>query len=651
MNFLISKIISISLLVILFTANGISKEKNTPFFMSFGADVNANIYFADFKQFEGVDNCCTNFGNTTGLGYNVHAGFEYLFPSKLLGMPWRLDLSIAYSDLSAAFSEEYEIANIIQGNTYTKAVSEFILEPSIQAVIFDPGIFFNPIDDVPLSIRAGFQVGFLTGKTFTQEEKLVSPPNVYFENGTRVRGQFSGEIPNASSQYFALSIGARYKAADFGNFALYPQLRFNYGLTDIVNGLDWKASALQGGLSLVYNFPGKELPPPAEPPSPPMPDAPVPPKKGQLVLGITTEHNDAFVGNTIDIPYIHYESRIDYYLLPYIFFDLNSDRPITAKSSANNIGEVEAQSEMIKSAAEYLAANPGINVNLMVSSLESEKQEVIDSRITNITNELTYFNVPINRINVNRITVNPNDFEHDELLKENIFIKLEMSDKTDLIHHLFTQTIKKETIGTNTLKIKPEIQTSHSLSAFDGKLYKDKNLIKSFNDLGTEINLNNTQELIAEEFSPYTINIEITAKNTGGAKEIAAKTIEVNSFEERRITENNIFKEDINDYSQYLLCYFDFDKHEPKTINREVLDIVRTALNQDKEVVLLALTDNIGTEKYNNELAQRRGNAGLQLIGSKEKKINVVIPEKHIFGNDTPIGRMLNRTVIVRIKN
>jgi len=638
--------------LVLLPAFGLSKQKETPFFISFGADANANLYFADFKQFEGVNNCCTNFGNTFGLGYNVHAGFEYLFDSELFGMPWKLDLSLAYTNLSATFTEEYEIANIITGDTYTKAVSEFVLEPSIYAVIFDPGIFFDPIENLPLSIRAGFQVGFLIDKTFTQQEQLVSPPDVYFENGTRVRGQYSGDIPNASSQYFALSIGARYKAAEFGNFALYPSLRFNYGLNNIVEGIDWKISALQGGLSLVYNFPKGEYPPPPAPPAPPLPSPAVPPKKSQLVLGLSVEHNGSTVGNSIEMPYIRYESQLEYYLLPYIFFDANSDIPLTeGRGNNNNIGEASAQSELIKASVELLKANPQLNVTLLASSLSTEKQEVIDSRISKITNEITSYNIPINKIKVEQRVVNPDDFEIDELLNENVFIKLNMSDGSDLIYHSISQTIKKEVINSHILRIKPDIATSHSVTYFEGKINHNNNLLKSFNDLGVDFDITSEPALITNDLAPSQIRIEAVAKNSGGSTETTEKTISISFAEERRISEQNVITSNDSEYSQYVLCYFDFDKFEPKTINKNVLEIVQNALNNDKEVALLALTDNIGTEKYNYSLADKRANAALKLIGVNSEKLLTSKPKSYIFDNDTPIGRMLNRTVVVRIKN
>ena len=629
-----------------------AKEKGTQHFLSFGGDVNANLYFANFKQFEGVNNCCTSFGNTFGLGYNIHLGYEYIFPSNLFGMPWRFDLSLAYSDMSAEFSETNSFANIIIANDYVKGVAEFVIDPSVQAIIFDPGIFINPIDNIPLSIRLGFQVGFLMGMTYSQEERLLEPADVYYENGQRIRGQYSGPIPNAESQYFALSIGARYRAATFGNFALYPSLRFNYGLTNLVQSIDWKASTIQGGISLVYNFPEAQAPRPAPPPMPtPLPPA-EPPAPATLEIFVRTELNGK-QGNEFELPLTVYKSQLDYYLLPYIFFAVDSDIPIRNKSNVKqNIGEAYAQSYLTKAVAQLMQKNTDFNVILLSSSLDSEAESIVDRRITKITQELLSYGVNISRITVSKRKFKADEAQAPELVAENVFVKLELIDGSDLIPYTNIQTIKTEFSGANNLRIIPDIKTSAKLTEFDGKVYRDKQLIKKFNQNGTSININNeVSNLINEEMMPAQINIDAFAKNVGGAKDNFTSTIKLTPGEERTIVENNIYNSKNNNYSQYILCYFNFDKAVPRIVNHKILNIIKQAVDEGKDIQLIALTDNIGEKDYNNKLAEKRAKAALNLLKAYDIDWQIVYPENYIFTNDTPTGRMLNRTVVVRIAN
>jgi outer membrane protein OmpA-like peptidoglycan-associated protein len=638
--------------IILFAINVDAKEKQTPHFISIGGDVNGNLYFADFKQFEGVENCCTSFGNTFGFGYNIHAGYEYAFSSELFGMPWRIDLSFAYSDLSARFSETDPFANIIIGNNYVKGTAEFVLEPSVQAIIFDPGIYFTPIDDIPLSLRLGFQAAFLTGMTYYQEERLIKPEGVYYENGERVRGQYTGPIPNAESQFFALSFGARYKAADFGNFALYPSLRFNYGLTNLVNGIDWKASTLQGGVSLVYNFPKAEYPKPAPPPLPPLPEPTEPPPAAQLEIFVNTELNGK-TGKEFEIPFTVYESRSEYFLLPYIFFKKDSDVPYSEKhETGHNIGETAAQSDLTKAAAKLLKENPDYYVTLMSNSLETESEETVNNRISKITNELVSYGIDISRIKVSKNKVKPDSKMVPELEAERIYIKLALSGGQDLIPYTLVRSVKRDFSGDNIISIKPEIKTSDKLTVFDGKIYKDKSIIKHFDAKGTTLDVNvEAPFLIEEDIRPAEFTIDIFAKNDGGAKANYSEKIKLLPLEERRNVEKNIIKSEDKTYSQYILCYFDFDGTKPQIVNNEVLKIIERAIAADKEIVLVPLTDNIGTEDYNAKLVEKRAKAAMNLLNVYQGKFRTQYISGFLFSNDTPAGRMLNRTVIVKIAN
>lgn len=644
-------IIIVSFIIMLSASGSMFAKGNTPSSISFGGDVNGNIYFADFNQFGKIENCCTNFGNTFGIGYNFHAGFEYKLPTSLFGMPWRLDLSFAYSDLSATFEEQEAFSNIIIGNSYTKGISKFEIKPDIKAIIFDPGIFFDPINNLPLSLRLGVQIGFFNVSKYSQKEQLISPEDVYFENGKRIRGEYSGKIPDAETQYFAISFAARYRAATLGNLDIYPSLRFNYGLNNLVQKVQWSASVVQGGISFVYNIPKAPTAAPQPPPMPPMSEPTVPPAPSTLEILVHTELNGVD-GDEFELPYRIYQSKLDYFLLPIIFFKENSAIPIKFHSNTiNNIGELSAQNDLLTAVAVYWKQHPEYNITLHSSALNSESDKIIDSRISQITNGLVADGVDISSIKVVKQKTNVKQYDEPALREENIFIKIELPDNNGLIPYSITQTIRQEFANSNILMIKPEIKTSDPLTTFEGKVYKNKTLLKTFGDKGTEINLNNAiAELITEGNAPYKISIDVFAKNKGGAKFNVKKDITLSPVEERRITEHNIFQKDNADYSQYILCYFDFDSDNPKIINSKVLELVRKAIKNGKKVQLLPLTDNLGEKDYNKNLARARANAASKLLQNTNDKVEIVIPEKYIFDNKTPAGRMLNRTVVVRIE-
>ncbi len=648
----INRIIFFVFALVLIIAESNAKEKGTPHFISAGADINANIYFANFNKFEGIDNCCTTFGNTFGLGYNVHLGYEFQLPTKLLGMPWRLDLSFAYSDLSANFKEIQPFANIINGNSHVKATAEYSITPKVQSIMFDPGIFFTPFTSTPLQIRIGFQVGFLSAMDFSQEERLIKPSEIYYENGKRVRGQYSGAIPNAAMQYFALSIGARLHAADFGNFAIYPSLRFNYGLSELVQNLDWTASSLQGGISIVYNFPKPEYPKPAAPPMPPLPEPTQPPAPAHLAVNINTIFNGKY-GEEFELTFTSDEEQTDYYLLPYIFFNQDSDIPIATKTSGErNIGEARAQANLTKALAQLLEANPEYNLTLVSSSLSSESEQIINNRISKISNGLVANGVDISKINVSKRSIEPEDIQKPELLTENIYIKFNISGHKGLIPYSHKYIIDRKYLQKNVLQIIPEIKSSDKLADFEGNIYNNKRLIKKFDEKGTSFNIDNELPLsVNEELQNFIFSYDVFAKNAGGAKAKLSGKVKLTPIEERKNIRKNTLQADGKQYSQYILCYFEFDEAEPYIVNKDVLNEIKDAIAADKQIQLIALTDNIGEKEYNNRLATKRGKAAFALLKGLNGNINISEPDNYLFANDTPLGRMLNRTVVVRIPN
>jgi hypothetical protein len=47
----------------------------------------------------------------------------------------------------------------------------------------------------------------------------------------------------------------------------------------------------------------------------------------------------------------------------------------------------------------------------------------------------------------------------------------------------------------------------------------------------------------------------------------------------------------------------------------------------------------------------KRGRKAMDLFNGNSGKINLIQPSYYIFSNLTPLGRMLNRTVVVRIED
>lgn len=118
-------------------------------------------------------------------------------------------------------------------------------------------------------------------------------------------------------------------------------------------------------------------------------------------------------------------------------------------------------------------------------------------------------------------------------------------------------------------------------------------------------------------------------------------------------------KQDLRVQEKYALILFDFDK---ETIDAQNQGIVNRIVARIKElpratVAIVGHTDNIGTEKYNLKLSERRALAVYKLLSAgfvenpgERIRYTGVGPNTPLFDNQTPEARSFNRTVTITLE-
>lgn len=98
--------------------------------------------------------------------------------------------------------------------------------------------------------------------------------------------------------------------------------------------------------------------------------------------------------------------------------------------------------------------------------------------------------------------------------------------------------------------------------------------------------------------------------------------------------------------------YFDFNQSSIRSEARKTLDEIAAYLKENPEVQveINANTDNIGSDKANKVLAERRGNSVVSYLENKgvDKSalvVHAIGSASPIASNETPVGRQLNRRV------
>jgi outer membrane protein OmpA-like peptidoglycan-associated protein len=104
--------------------------------------------------------------------------------------------------------------------------------------------------------------------------------------------------------------------------------------------------------------------------------------------------------------------------------------------------------------------------------------------------------------------------------------------------------------------------------------------------------------------------------------------------------------------------FFDFDRFELKETSYEALNLLFKfmTMNPEIKVEINAYTDNVGSDKYNQQLSEKRAGAVVEYLVQKGINSSRLIlhgygEEFPVADNDTEEGRALNRRVEFRIVN
>ncbi len=634
------KWLSVATVLLMFLSSYLFSQKvQSGLFFSAGVGTNLNFHSAEFKSIPSGEACCQGFTNGFGLGENLFAGIEYKFPKKMFGREIGVRLNLAYSNLSADLTREEFIGNIITGNNHTQGISEHIVESIISMIMIEPQFIIFPLQEIPISTFAGFQFGIPLSMNYMQEERLISPDFGTYENGLTVRNHSDGEIPLPTSLYFALSIGARYELYKFGNFSILPELKFNLGLTNLTTNLDWKPSSLTLSAVLQYNPSVSETIPPAQPPPPvilppPQPEAP------ELVLKAYYKGTEIHNGETINVNVRDTLFVTSYLVSPIIFFREN-------ESEINENGKSpETQEEAlilsIKAVKKYLENNPDANVTIISSSLENEHQDVTRHRVDDVIEKL---DVDKNRIKQKNFIKN-NNLKYPELSDENRFIKFDLgNNKQGLI--VFGDTIVKSALDKIDIEIDPIIKSNDEYD-FNGQIIIDDDNKISLNK-GKQIYTLN--DVLKSEKLKLGLPIQIDGKVKDKSSQEASAELSLNLKAEpigKVVIENSVNKDGTN-FTEYILGFCEFGKADFYSINQHAIDFTMNAVKSGKKIEIIPLTDSLGSADYNKNLAIRRAETAIKLLSLNKNNINVTIPDRFFFSNSTPEGRLLNRSVLVRI--
>lgn len=706
------------------TARDSISTKVPKFYWGLFGGLNLNMQFANFDQI--LSDCPTcvkidlkEYGFTTGFGFSFGGLFEYPFYDKVNGQivkpadnisPMAIGLRFGYTDLSADYSIETPIGNILAANgNLMPATSKHTLENSISAINFSP--YFSYKLSESLVGNVGLNFNYLLTHQFNQSEELLEPSGLVFdETGTRIRNKFDNqEIPNVNSLVAGINLGVGYHIPISSSVFLVPEIRYNFNFMDVSADLNWKTSALQFGVAL--KFPYTESEKKIVPQIFYQRDTTIEHKKGisapQIVLAssvrnpasndidtIVTEKYIKYLpqifdltaglkyygidkGRRLDVPTVtieEFESRESFPILPIIYFpDGSADlqRTKMQQLSGNQINRFSEENlnsnifeiyhHTLNVIAKRLRENPRAQIIIAgySSGFGLDKQdEVIWQKRASVVRD--YF-VDVWKVDVRQIRIEQRDPETREeaslsfsdVVAENQKVQIFTRD-LQLLRPITLSEIEKIA---NPPQIGFEITASseNGLESYSLVLSHGNAEIRNF----SSDTLNSAEKLneqilwnIAVEPIPVleeVVNATLIVKDKQQQTQRVSDRINI---VQRTIKHKRDLIIDDMKINRYSLILFDIDKADVTDLQEEILKEVKNDIQPNSRLFISGYADRTGNVAYNEQLARRRCENVNRIINPGNRlnvTLDVVGSSRLLYENDSPEGRAFSRTVIIEI--
>jgi outer membrane protein OmpA-like peptidoglycan-associated protein len=635
----------IAIVIILLGINEINAKDNpTNWTITGSAGLAGNLHSAAFAELPGLPTCCTEFTGGFGIGYFAAAGAEYKLENGLFGWEASVFARAGLANISADLVEEEFIGHVISGDNARKGIVEYRIYPSLGTIFAEPGIKLRPMDNLPVDLKLGLRVGVINQKDFESEEALTNPADVTFENGSRYRRQRSGELPEATSVYAAISLGAEMEAYRVGNWSIRPEILFSYGLTDIISSRDWKAHSIRGGVNIAYIIPEAPEPPPAKSPLPGMPPPPAPPAIHPIAVDIALMSDGKRIapGDTVFVTADYKYNIKTIPVRPVIYFGKNEARP--PEYSIDFLGSKISQKDILPVAVDYLSKN-NEKVKILAEATSEEKPGTARKRAEKIADYFDSRGIARGRIDIETAIADTSGFPHKELADEHRAARLIIGKQGRTFDYIASSTSTRS-LRKKDITAKVDFQSKATLQKIATKAYiAEKNIYTDFithnvipisPHLPESIRQGETLPLLVETFA---INADLRTDTANVSAYIAVRpgSRDTSANAEKR---GNVF----------VLGFFEFDRSEFSSVNQSALRKARKAVSSGRQIELIGLTDSLGGESYNRNLARKRTAAAAAMIGGESAKLEYSYPARSYFTNSNPLGRQYNRSVLIKIK-
>lgn len=242
-----SKIIIIIILLFQFTCYSAEIDSLKKEYPKIGTVLNFsyNFSFSDIRLLPSIMDSIPRFAFGENYGMILGVYYEHPFNNKYALMFQGL-YSVHFADIYANLNSDLRI-----GNQTFNILSRHKLSTDLTSLLFEPLIKILMVDK--LSFLGGFNIGVRFERIVEHEETILSPENVTFPGGSKIRNHDNHLVPIDGFRA-ALVGGLIYDIPIDINekFIVSPQVTFSYGFSDVARNFSWDVNTIRAGVILKY---------------------------------------------------------------------------------------------------------------------------------------------------------------------------------------------------------------------------------------------------------------------------------------------------------------------------------------------------------------------------------------------------------------
>lgn len=603
-----------------------------------------STYRADFTTTRDIIDCGPM---TSGSGSGASAQFILEFPlSNSIGLGFGIGFAGRSGSLTR--SNTAPIRDTVNGNDGI-LTTEVAVRPQLDFLELQPDLRIALLGDYrnrTIGLVLGPRIALPLTNTFSHTETIVSPESAVFTiDGERRQERTinDGPFTSRTSLLLGASVGVESLLPVSDRITIVPSVAADWFVTNILTDATWTTFGIRAEMAVRFSFHSQQAPVAREPEPPVVVPPPPPPAVIVDRRPPSVEvHSSSFTGEVVT----GNQLRATVPIVNAVFFDsLSANVPTSYRTSADgaiiDLDAEQAHSAVLPRIASIINRNPKATVVLegATSGATSEPEGVslAARRAENVARILVNLGVDRSRIETTSSVLPrvPSNQDYAEGRAENRRVDI-----------LVRNAPLQEWVSVERFaKLRGVMTVLPAVTGSPDGLTEIKVRVGS-NDTTLPTTTERAQVRVEESLDPQATSARLRlVGEIAGSYNERDTTIDISGLPRRQI---DLATEDFD-----AILRFDYNSAVLSEDVKLLLRQLAERIPSGKTIVISGSADILGTDQRNKELSEQRARTTEQFLRSvaRDKSFTYVVDTTtDRFGDVSPQGRFLNRSIRLRVK-